>query len=339
MMRAGLMALAAMATVGNAASAKAPDPVSSAVGAALQGDAASAVQALRGVDPAALDAQDRAFLSCMGTRFGSERPADEWPASITDPTVRSILAAYRDYWHDTLTGPSRRAEAEARLLETLRIIVEDPRAADIDAIEPLVRQRLREAGYRSLQGRTGMLRELMVWGREEERLYDVDLPGGSHRTRVHLLDDFLSLGWGDFATCGRRGAGGWATGDALFAVVPRYRSLEAEEFRVTFLGHETQHFADLGRFSGLAPWELEYRAKLVELAQVDETRDRVLLKFTEDQGDDPASPHSYANKRVLRAVADRLGLPGDADLRSIDVVRLNRAAAEVLDADTKQRQG
>jgi hypothetical protein len=53
--------------------------------------------------------------------------------------------------------------------------------------------------------------------------------------------------------------------------------------------------------------ELEYRAKLVELAQANTTRARVLRKSSEDQGDDPASPHAYANKRVLAALRRRLG--------------------------------
>jgi hypothetical protein len=48
---------------------------------------------------------------------------------------------------------------------------------------------------------------------------------------MDAIEPFVaSLGWGDYAICGRRGAGGWATGDALYAVVPRYHSLDGEEF-------------------------------------------------------------------------------------------------------------
>ena len=152
-----------------------------------------------------------------------------------------------------------------------------------------------------------------------------------------MLDNFSSLGWSDFATCGRRGTGGWATSEALFAVRPRYASIETEEFRVTFLGHETQHFADYARFPGLPQWELEYRAKLTELALATETRARVLRKFTEDQGDDPASPHAYANKLVLVALRERLGLPAGTPLDAVAVPALQGAAVEELRADSRRR--
>lgn len=107
---------------------------------------------------------------------------------------------------------------------------------------------------------------------------------------------------------------------------------------MTFLGHEAQHFADLSRFQGLAGWELEYRAKLVELAQLDQTRERVLMKFIEDQKDDPASPHSYANLRVLSTMVERLGLESTAELSTVEVDQLNGAARAALVADTRRLQ-
>ena len=104
---------------------------------------------------------------------------------------------------------------------------------------------------------------------------------------------------------------------------------------MTFLGHETQHFADMARFPDLEPWQMEYRAKLVELAQAEETRERVLSKFREDQGDDPASPHSYANRRVLRSLEERLGVSA-ADLSTIELSRLHSAAIDELRENTRR---
>jgi hypothetical protein len=177
----------------------------------------------------------------------------------------------------------------------------------------------------------------MLWSTQETRQMRVELPEETHTTKVMVLDDFSSLGWSDFATCGRRGTGGWATTDALFAVRPRYANMDGEEFRVTFLGHETQHFADYARFPGLVQWQLEYRAKLTELALAVETRPRVLRKFTEDQGDNPESAHAYANKRVLTALRQRLALPTDAPLDSVDIPTLQAAAADELRADSRRR--
>ncbi|MGH8188251.1 MAG: hypothetical protein ACREUC_16965 [Steroidobacteraceae bacterium] len=95
---------------------------------------------------------------------------------------------------------------------------------------------------------------------------------------------------------------------------------------------------DQREFPDLAPWQLEYRAKLVELALAVETRAQVLTKFSEDQGDDPASPHSYANRRVLRDVRQSLDLAADSDLNLQPVRSVRQAAADLLRADgTKLR--
>jgi hypothetical protein len=40
----------------------------------------------------------------------------------------------------------------------------------------------------------------------------------------------------------------------------------------------------------------------------------VLTRFIEDQSDDPASPHSYANRKILVELVRRLGLTNAKDL-------------------------
>ena len=327
---------------GKNSSPAAIDAVANATGAALQADSARALAALRGVPAGEFAGADLAFRSSMLERFGDDA-AEDVPAALIEPAVtesfaRAILAAYRCYWRAALARPAARADEEANLLEALRNLICRQDVVDFDTMEPLVAERLRLAGCHSLQGLTGPLRELLLWTRQDIREYRVALPGGEPTTRVFVLDGFVSLGWGDYATCGRRGTGGWATVDALYAVVPRYASLDGEEFRVSFLGHETQHFADLARFPGTPQWELEYRAKLVELAQASNTRTRVLRKLSEDQGDDPALPHAYANKRVLAALARRLRVPEGADLDQIDVARLQTEAASELMEDTRRRR-
>src|SRR4029077_9164441 len=63
---------------------------------------------------------------------------------------------------------------------------------------------------------------------------------------------------------------GWATAMTLYAVRSAY-DIESESFRVSYLAHEAQHFADYGRFPKLARPEREYRAKLTELAEAQAT--------------------------------------------------------------------
>ncbi len=310
--------------------------IASATGSALQGDAVQAVRTLKPLTPEGLSVKDRQFRECMMVRFG---PASTPQTDRVHPEsfVAAVVQTYRHYWHRALLQPDRRAAAEDQLLAALRTLLGRPDLPDMDSIELTLARRLEAKGVRSLQGRTGRLRELMVWTAQDEQRRPIELPEGLSLTRVVLLDGFLSLGWGDYATCGRRGAGGWASDDAIFAVGPRYESLDGEEFRVSFLGHEAQHLADLRRFRALEPWELEYRAKLVELAQADVTRQRVLAKFAEDRGDDPASPHSYANKRVLADVRAKLRLGFRSDLNLVGTERLQGVAGSILKADSNAR--
>jgi hypothetical protein len=120
-------------------------------------------------------------------------------------------------------------------------------------------------------------------------------------------------------------------------VVPNYDSLTDENFWVNFLAHESQHFADKRRYKNLADWELEYRAKLVELAYAVTTKDDVLSTFSNNQSDDKDDPHSYANKQVLIAIRQRLRLSKDAKLTDVPVSSLHEVALAELRADSMQR--
>jgi hypothetical protein len=310
--------------------------VADATGAGLQADAARAIRRLRAVPPSQFVGDEDKFRRCMEQRFGGTqwRPS---LAAIADPFARRAPAAYQSYWRAALLQPAAREKAEATLRATLRRLLARNDLADMDALEPVLQVRLRQSGHYSLQGMTGPLRELLLWSTQDEREVRVALPEGTHATNVVLLEGFSSFGWSAFATCGRSSTGGWATTEAPFAVRPRYATLDDEEFRVSFLGHETQHFSDYERFPGLPQWELEYRAKPTGLAQADETRARVLRKFDEDQGDDPASPHAYANKRVLAALRQRLALPAGAPLDGVDPAALQAAAADELREDSRRR--
>lgn len=333
-MRQAFLLLIAAGSIAAARPAPA-DRFSEAIGAALQADGARAVRALDGIDLSGLPERDRLAGACIRERFGpGSKPAPYESASLTDRS----LSIYRDYWHRSLLRPEKRS-LEEKLLETnLRRLLGARQGGDFDTLETMLAARLRAEGAYSLQGRTGLLRELMVWTKQEERVMPALLPEGPHDVKVFLLDGFKSLGWGAYATCTRASTGGWATDKAIFAVVPKYASLDSEEFRVTFMGHEAQHLADKQRFKTIQPWELEYRAKLTELAQADATRARVVGKFLDDQGEDPASPHSYANRRVLTTMAARLGLGSPKDIATTDLARVQATALSLLQEDSARRE-
>jgi len=117
--------------------------------------------------------------------------------------------------------------------------------------------------------------------------------------------------------------------------------LDSDAFRASLLGHETQHLADLSRFSELEPWELEYRAKLTELWKARDSLPALLAKFASSQSDDKNSPHTYANRRVLSVLRDRLQEQNvtstQPDLGDVPPPTLRAAAREQLIEDSSQR--
>jgi hypothetical protein len=312
-----------------------------AVGAILQGNGAKARQIMAGIPASELSAQAAGLMACARSRLDDPPPATPVISPLThqpDAFATQVLRLYRSYWQAGVNDPAGRKAAEQKLLEGLSGLLQHPSLASLDDAEPLVIARLTGAGFHALAGTTGVLHELMLWTQQKEQMETVTLPEGTTTTKVFYLDGFVSRGWSTYFLCDQIGTGGWAKPEGLYVVVPGYSSLSDENFRVSFLAHESQHYSDHRRFPGLAGWELEYRAKLVELAYANQTRQQLLLSFTGNQGDDPADAHSYADKRLLAALRARLGLASGEALDSVAVETLQHAALEELQADTARRE-
>ncbi len=331
------LALACAAASAAQSAPAAKDAIDASTNAVLQGDSVSALQALRAVPASDYSRADADYRACMLGRF--DRAAPPYLAGgVEDPFAHDVLRTYQDYWWRALAAPTRRDVLAVQLEQRLRALLgaSAATAADMDALEALLAKELERRGFHALLGWTMPLRELMVWRKQDTRRVNVALPEGQHTVEVEYLDDFISRGWSFYGRCERGSAGGWATDRKLSAVVPAYRKdggLESEAFQVVFLGHETQHFADQNRFPGMASWELEYRAKLVELIQGETVSAKRLRGFITAQGDDPDSPHTYANKRLVADLRAKLG----AEPAAVPRPRLQTAARELLREDTQRR--
>ena len=333
------VALAAGAAERGESTPAAKAAIDAATSAILRGTADEAMAALAKVPATEFSAKDEGFRACTFARF--ERNA---PPRLIDDTgdafVSEVLRLYRGYWWHALKAPAGRDAFGDDLLASLKSLI-GPAAAearDFDTLEPILDDELRQRGFHPQTGRTAPLRELMLWRKQDSRRYHVQLPEGPHDVQVELLDDFVSRGWSAYGRCERGSAGGWATDEKLFAVVPAYDKdggLGSEAFRVVFLGHETQHFADQNRYPGMPSWELEYRAKLVEMVQAREVSAKRLRGFITAQGDDEDSPHTYANKRLIAALTRRLG---GRSPDQVPVEELQAAARAELLADSARRQ-
>jgi len=335
-----LAASAAGAQPSAEATPQAKRALGAALGALLQADGQRARDLLLAVPADQLGEKEAAFRTCTLSRLENPVPASAILSPRTrqpDSVAQAAVTLYRIYWQTSVMHPGQRAAAEHSLIAALGKRLGRPKLATMDEVEPLLSARLEGAGFHVLQGRTGLLDELMIWSKQDERSETVALPEGANQTRVFYLDDFASIGWSHYLSCDRTGTGGWTKPEGLYVIVPAYASLTDENFRVNFLGHESQHFSDNRRFPGMASWELEYRAKLVEVAYAVQTSAHVLAGFAINQGDNQADPHSYANKRVLAALRVRLGLAPDADIGSVPLAALQQAAIAELRADSARR--
>jgi hypothetical protein len=286
----------------------ASETVDRATGLALQADSASAARELERIPRSAFDVETATFRDCMIQRFGLDGAAPS-DFGIDDPWVGDLVRAYVNYWQQVLTKSATIDAAEVDLQMAVGILLDRPLVENnlLDEVEMEIQNEIAKRGFHALLGRTAPLRELMLWREQSISQEDVKLPEGTFRVTVTCLNDFVLRGWGHYATCGRRSAGGWTTEEGLFAVVPAYKRLDDEEFSVRFLAHEAQHFADKQAFENLESWELEYRAKLTELALADTSLASTLKLFCENRSDrSKDAPHAYANFSVIRDLEQRL---------------------------------
>lgn len=328
------LALILMASVPGHA-AEAPDAVAKAtlrqaLGAISQADGTTAQKLIASINVADLPADQRTLATCIAGRLTAPVPS---PHHLTD--AHDTLKAYRHYWQAVAMGQQSAEPAEEALRAGLAADYGLPKDADWDKVEAAIEARFKAKGYGVLMGRTGRLRELMIWTSAKTEQRDVTLPEGAFNVSITYLNTFKSMGWTRYLSCDRIGTGGWAKPEGLYAVVPAYPSLDDELFRLSFLGHETQHFSDYSRFPGLKPWELEYRAKLVELHYAERISPMLLRGFASAVGQNPEDSHAYANGRVLAELKARLKTD---DLTALPVGDIQREALEALLADSKSRQ-
>lgn len=259
-------------------------------------------------------------------------------SGIDSPAVKSIAGLFQTYWRDALMQVDSLDALEADLKGDLdRILVARgyPSALDdedglLENVEALVR----EEGYFALSGRTPPLLELMIWTRNEVTTQSVELTDGVYEVEINYLDDFISYGWSNFAAFGMTSTGGWAKKDGLYCLCRNY-DLESERFELSFLKHETRHYADFTLYPALQASDLEYRGKLTELAYSEEGTYRLLEHFFNASNRVKNAPHPLANWYVIEGLSAQLldgERPASASAwQAIPKEQIRRAARRLLE--------
>jgi hypothetical protein len=237
--------------------------------------------------------------NCLRRTFAAPPQDEDLPTAS-----KRILTAYRRYWQTAMLQRAPVKDAEAGLLADLNAILGGA-DNDLDAASERAKAAIAREGLFALTGVTSPYYELMLWKTQTPTDYHVQLTDRAVDVHVVFLDNFVSLGWAGYATCGRAHSGGWATQDSLYALKSAY-DLGSESFRVSYLAHEGRHFADYKIFPKLEQPELEYRAKLTEIAMSDSSTYDLVVMFARRAGTDRAVPHAYANYYVARGLSHEL---------------------------------
>jgi hypothetical protein len=310
--------------------------------AALEGDMAKAFAILDSTDVTRLDEKDRTAAECLRKTFGTAPALEQVPS-----TSARILRSYQRYWQQAMLRRVTAKDAERELLDSLQVVLRGSKAAggpcDLDCASESVKTVIRHDGLFALTGVTSPYYELMLWKTRRVVPYHIALTERSVIVPVVFLDDFVSLGWAAYATCGRSSTGGWTANDSLYAVASSYDTT-SESFRVSYLAHEGRHFADHGPYPKLDQPELEYRAKLTEIALSDRTTRDLILDFSRSTGTDRSVPHHFANYCVARDLArkiwpSRTHPPTEDEWTNVSLSRLRQEARALLaDNDARLRR-
>ncbi len=291
---------------------------------ALQGD-------LRGAD--SLFTKETELAARFHRRFIARN--ETWEDPLASPLARDVMRAYRSYWTRALMGEVDRAEGEAFLAAELRTVLATHGIAEEGGDEEVIARAIAEieqGGLHALDGVTLPYFDLMIWARADTVRYEVEITDTVQQVTVIFLSDFLIKGWSHFATFGRAYTGGWATSDALYCLREDY-DLDSEKFLVSYLKHECRHYADYGRFPALEQIDLEYRAKLTELAYAEDSLFDILRHFKGSGDPNPDAPHAYASHAVVRDLSRSLcteDAAEDCDLRAFPVPTIHATARELL---------
>lgn len=311
---------------------------------ALQGDCIKALSFLEEIPDSTLSPEQLQSKQKFLNRF--KFFTDEFSYNTQDKSVLGLIEIYRSYWKQILLRQTETDTAEKNLQQTVADYIYSSHFAALnedkqkvyDDFTDYVQKFLEAKGVSAATGKTGSIFDLLLWQKENHRDYDVTLPEGHVTVKVVFMNDVITMGWEDYATLGRYYPGGWATDKELYCVGTAYDTT-SENFRVSYLQHEGQHFSDYKIFPKLTGPDLEYRAKLVELANADETLYNTINFFIKNSNYDRNNPHAYGNFCVTRDIAKKLFGKSEDNIdewKKIPVSKINQEAKELLIKNTKE---
>ncbi len=265
-----------------------------------------------------------------------------------DQLIKDVFDIYRVYWTSVLLKHKSLESADSILLIDLSDYLvknySDENNWDKTDIanEPFkyFSKLLTTNGYfNNVDGKTGNLYDIYIWKTQDTVNYDVELTDGNISVPVLFMKDLITLGWEEYATFGNAYPGGWPKDSVLYCVAKAYDTAK-ENFKVSYLVHEAQHFSDIKKYNEIPSWKLEYRAKLAELTKADENLYKLLAYFTRGSKDDSTLSHPYGQYCVIRDLSGKIfneSFINDSEIwRSINADSIHKASEELLILDSSK---
>lgn len=308
----------------------------------LDGDVKTALSALELTDIKNLSEKDSEFKAKFESRFKNETDGSDYLESRKSQ-ISDLLKIYRDYWRTALLDNSK--NYDTLIFQNVSKFLSDnylPPGGLIDnedSLDVYLKKYIGSFGLHTTgYGKTGKYFDLLVWTTENDTTYTFSLHNEETKADVVFMEDFITLGWEEYATLDRYYPGGWATKNALYCVRKAYDT-ESENFKISYLAHESRHFADYKIFPKLMSADLEYRAKLTELSMAQKTLYKTIEFFINNSNYESDNGHSVANYCVIRDLSGILfknEFEKDIEKwKEISTEHIHKAAYDLLKENTE----
>ncbi len=284
---------------------------------------------------------DEDFQRRFLTRFGEQQDQETYPSS-GDPEMDELLGYFRDYWRVSLLDQEGKYfdYLGKKIMPFLMKNYPPFTGPELrDSIGFYLGDYIRSRGYFTTEevGPTGRLVDLLIWKNETDSTYEVTLSKSEKmQVKVVMMEDFVTLGWMEYATLDQHHPGGWTTEDAIYCVKEAY-DLESEGFKVSYLAHEARHFLDKKQFNDLSSKNLEYRSKLTELHLAQMSTYHLIESFIHNANPDSENGHPLANHQVIQDLSRIFFDDYETDMdkwRGIKSKKIQKAAAKLLKKHT-----
>lgn len=303
---------------------------------ALQGDSLCGVKEIKLLNDSDQQKilQDE-YMKTFFNRFNNAVFVPEVNPDVKNQFVIDLIGIYQEYWWKALLKKEKLEILEKELQMRVREHFSIAEMASAEEFRKIYEATLQANGIYAISGKTLPLFEFLAWTKEEENNFEVELLRTIEYVKVVFISDFVSEGWGFYATGDQSGTGGWAAKNKLYCLKDCYKDLRSETFVISYLKHEAQHYRDYREFPWIEGIDLEYRAKLTEIAFSHNQMKEILKYFAASEPKNLSSPHCIANKVLINNMLKKLHLGQDVKkIFEVDIKTLDETARLLFDEHT-----